>query len=382
MSALDEVDRILDDTGGILPLKPTFVRRFYPDGGRLGLGKRAGDTFNPAEGLWKPERWLISCSTASNPHPIAGEGLSRLAGLREDVTLKEVLQHRGAVLLGSDYSRQVGNEFRVLTKLLDGNEPIVVHFHATDEQVRSQPHHFEGHRFGKDEAYHFLDAPKGPVPYTHFGFYPGVTPDQARRAIDRGRDHLLELMPYYYQTFGEGFFTPAAVPHRPGTALTLEIQEPSDVYTLLERESGGERLSPEQIHPGFATLDEALGLIDFATATREDLLASHRIVPEVIRSEGESVEEWIFPPRFTHKFCGKKITVAPGETFETSDAGACGLFVWRGQGRLNNVPIAAAGADEFFIGAAVATQVHRLVNTGEKPLVVFKLFPWGVYPVG
>lgn len=383
MAPIDEVDRLIDQTaGGILPLRPTYVRRFYPDGGRLGIGTRPGDTFNPKDGLWKPERWLVSCSTASNPHPIANEGLSLLAGIDSDLPLREVLQARGAVLLGKEYSREVDNEFRVLTKLLDGNEPIVVHFHATDEQVKSRPQNFAGHRYGKDEAYHFLEAPKGPVPYTHFGFYPDLTVEQIRRAIDRGRDYLLEAMPHYYQTFGHGYFTPAAVPHRPGTAFTLEIQEPSDVYTLLEHYSGGAELSPEQMHPGFATLEEAFELIDFETALRPDLLESYRIVPETIRSSKEGREEWVFPPRFTHKFSGKKITVAPGRTFETSDAGSCGLFVWHGEGRLNDTRLAAGSADEFFLGVAVAALPHQFENTGDVPLEVFKFFPWGVYSAG
>jgi hypothetical protein len=148
---------------------------------------------------------------------------------------------------------------------------------------------------------------------------------------------------------------------------------------LLEAESGGSMLPAEQMHPGFATLDEALALVDFDTATREDLLERYRIVSELIRADGGGREEWIFPPSFTHKFSGKKITVAPGERFETVDAGACGLFVWRGQGRLNTIQLSAETADEFFVGAAVATQVHILESTGDQPLEVFKVFPWGVY---
>lgn len=379
MNALDEVDRTIEETGGMLRLKPTFVRRFYPDGGRLGISSKPGETFDPRNGLWKPERWLISCSTAVNPHPIPNEGLSLLAGLKADVPLRDVLQDRGAVLLGSDYSRRVENEFRVLTKLLDGNEPIVVHFHATDEQVRSRPKNFKGHRFGKDEAYHFLETAKGPVPYTHFGFYPGTSLEEICRAVELGRDHLLELMPYYYQTFNEGFFTPAAVPHRPGTALTLEIQEPSDVYTLLEYRSGGARMAPEQMHPGFESVDDALQLVNLEYSSRSDLFETHRIRPQTIRSEGNATEAWVFPPRFTHKFSGKKISLAPGAAFETSDAGACGLFVWRGTGRLNNIPVSAGDADEFFVGASVASQPHTIENSGDGVLELFKVFPWGVY---
>ena len=77
------------------------------------------------------------------------------------------------------------------------------------------------------------------------GLLPGVTRRDLIRAVHKGREYALELSPVIYQQYERGFFVPAGIPHRPGTALTLEIQQPSDVYTLLETHSGGKRMSPQ-----------------------------------------------------------------------------------------------------------------------------------------
>lgn len=232
------LDRMMDQTGGLLPLVPTYVRRFYRDGGRLLRPQRLTI---PTKGLFVPERWIASTVEATNPNPIAFEGLSliRLGRAAPRVTLRDALSVYGDFLLGSERNALHNGEFRLLAKILDPAEPIVFHFHAGDEDVQAHPRFFGHHRFGKEEAYFFLDAPKGSCPYTHVGLYPGTNKRDLVNAINRGRDRLLELSPYYLQRSGEGYYTPAGVPHRPGTALCLEVQQPSDVYVLLETSSNG-----------------------------------------------------------------------------------------------------------------------------------------------
>lgn len=369
------LERLIERTGGILKLRPTYVRRFYKDGGRLGLAKKPGGTFNPRTKLFVPERWIASCVEAHNPHPIKGEGLSKiwLPRTEKEITLKEMLQRFGSLLLGEKRNQAHNGEFRVLVKILDPAEPIVFHFHARDEDVWSHQEFFAGHRFGKDEAYFFLDAPKGACPYTHLGLMAGVDENELLKAIEKGRDYLLELSPYYLQRIGEGYFTPAGVPHRPGTALCLEIQQPSDVYTLLETESDGRKMSPEQIHPGFPDLKTALRFLDFETAQAPDLLERCRLVPQPISETKQKggQEWWIFPPTLTKKFSGKKLVVTG--TFESVESDPYALLVWRGKGELNGKPIKAG--DEFFVGHIAATKPHLFKCTSSEPLEVFKLFP-------
>jgi len=367
------LERLIERTGGILPLRPTFVRRFYMDGGRLGLGKKPGETFQPQSGLWMPERWIASTVEATNPHPIKGEGLSIIAVKDVNITLREALKMYGQLLLGSERNHAHNSDFLVLVKILDPYQPIVFHFHADDDAVRGHPEYFPGHRFGKDEAYYFPEAPKGNVPYTHVGLRKGVGIEELKRAIKKGRDYLLELSPYFYQRYGEGFFVPAGVPHRPGTALTIEVQQPSDVYTLLETKSNGKKLSKEQVHPGFPDLESALQFINMELATQEDLIERCRLIPTPCeggkRNGGE--ESWIMPPTLTKKFSAKKLIIT--SKFESIEESPYALLIWRGVGKLNGRRIKRG--DEFFVSYLAATKPHIFENTTTEPLEVFKFFP-------
>ncbi len=365
----DLLDRALDR--GVLTFLPTYVRRLYPDGGRLGLARGLRGTYLPRVRLWRPERWIASTVTATNPSPIRNEGQSRLALPGASLIFQRALALRGERILGRERLRAYGPDFPVLIKVLDPAEPIVFHFHPRDEDVRRSPRRFPGERFGKDEAYYFLPAPQGPVPYTHIGFYPGVTRRILAEAIAAGSGQLLDLSPVFHQRIGEGFFVPAGIPHRPGTALTLEIQQPSDVYVLLEPSSGGRSLSAAEMHPGFASLDEALALIDFAAAGDSRLLVRHRLVPEPLgetRQRGGR-ETWIFPPRL-RKFSGKRLMVQ--SRFQCQEAGPYVALVWRGRGRVLNTPLRPGS--EILVTAEAAARPH-VYAADRAPLEIFKLFP-------
>lgn len=370
----EAVDRTLSRTNGILKLKPTFVRRFYKDGGRLGLGKKPGDTFKPSVKMWIPERWIASTVTATNPHPVPGEGLSILDVPGERISLKDALSVRGGAILGPELLARYGPQFPVLNKIFDPYDPIVFHFHARDEDVQRFPKYFGGHTMGKDEAYYFLPRSKGRAAYTHVGLRHGVTLEEFERAVEKGADHALELSPVFAQHFEEGFFVPAGIPHRPGSALTLEIQQPSDVYTLLESTSGENKLSAKQMHPGFRTLKEALRFVDLPLSQQPDILERYRLVPELIgetRQPRHGEECWIFPPRMTPKFSGKRLRVTG--TFEITENGPYVLLVWSGRGELDGQRIKPN--EEFLVTFSVARHPQRLRRVGAEVLEVFKLFP-------
>jgi mannose-6-phosphate isomerase class I len=367
----------IEQCRGVLRLKPTYVRRFYQDGGRLGLADQAGGTYQPDSGLWVPERWIASTVTAANLHPIEGEGLSFLDMPGEPVSLKEALEALGPGLLGEAIVKSCGPEFRVLSKILDPYEPIVFHIHARDADVRSHPEYFPGHRFGKDEAYYFLERPKGMVHYTHAGLRPGVTREELIRAVRKGRDYALELSPVMNQFYGQGFFVPSGVPHRPGTALTLEIQQPSDVYTLLEDTAGGKRMAPEQIHPGFPDVDTAYQFIDMETAQDPQILERYRLVPTPAPgSAGQGEEHWIFPPTISRKFSGKRLRVPAGGIYESQETAPYALLVWQGEARLQGQLLGQG--DEAFVSHSTAAARHRFEATGSEGLELFKFFPAAV----
>src|SRR5206468_3052639 len=154
-----------------------------------------------------------------------------------------------------------------------------------------------------------------------------------------------ELSPAIYQEYGTGFFVPAGVPHRPGTALTLEIQQPSDVYTLLETYSGGKRMSPQQMHPGFKSLDGAFALIDMKMSQKVGRLEQNRLTPQVIRSSSGGEISWIFPPTICTKFGGKRIRVQ--KQINCHEDSACLLWIWKGRGKINRRRVQRG--DELFL---------------------------------
>jgi len=363
------VDRLMDTQEGILKLKPNYVRRVYKDGGRL-AGGAPGATWLPDVKLYRPERWIASCTEATNPYPIPGEGLSRLADSR--MTLKEAFEAAGERLLGPRRYRAHGPEFRVLLKVLDGYTPVPFHFHASDEAVQRDRVHFARHRFGKDEAYYILEGPKGPCPYTHVGLYPGTRLRDVRRALERGGDAVLELSPYFLQRWGEGFFVPGGVVHRPGTAFTLEIQQPSDISIRLQGRIDGRKLTPEEQHAGFDTLDEALKHLDLALSTQRDILDRYRIVPRRVSRKPlrGADEDWIFPPRLCRKFSGKRLRVRSRVT--TVERECYALLVWKGAGRVG--PHRVRAGDEFFVSYEAARAGVAIERERGDVLEVFKCF--------
>src|SRR2546422_5680247 len=302
------------------------------DGGRLPIAARRAAPSAPRAGRWRPGRGLAPPGPAMNPHPISDEGIGRIDAPGGPIKLTAALRMRGRDILGSHAFAAYGPDFPILIKILDPAQTIGFHFHARDEDVWAHPARFGGQRFGKDEAYYFLDAPKGPIPYTHVGLFPGTTRRVLAEAIAAGGGRVLELSPVIHQRIGEGFFVPAGIPHRPGTALTLEVQEPSDVYTMLERESGGRKLTPAEMYPGFASIDQALAFVDFKTACDPGLLRRCYLRPEPVRGRRSrgGRQEWIFPPRF-RRFSGKRLVVQT--RFEGVEGGPYVALVWRGGGR-------------------------------------------------
>jgi len=58
-------------------------------------------------------------------------------------------------------------------------------------------------------------------------------------------DLILQHSRAYLNVAGEGFFLPSGVLHAPGTALTIELQEDSDVFAMLQALNTGKIISKE-----------------------------------------------------------------------------------------------------------------------------------------
>ncbi|HEY7087866.1 MAG TPA: hypothetical protein VH518_07225 [Tepidisphaeraceae bacterium] len=290
---------------------------------------------------------------AINPRGMPSGGLSLIEGITPALSLRDAIKLAPLELLGQDLMDAHGPEFRVLVKILDPGEAIVFHLHASDVQVARMKRQFRGHRLGKDEAYYFLDAPRGSQPYTHVGLRGGVTKHDLKAAAGRGAEFVLELSPSFYQQVGEGFFLPAAVPHRPGTALTLEIQQPSDVYTLL----GDDRI---------------YNLIDYDLSYRVGCVNAFRLRPVPVpgRQRGGEVAT-IFPIEMCRKFQGRRLRVSDRLVY--SESLPFVILIWAGRGRLNGRTVAAG--EEFFVAHDIAAHGIEIDCSGREALEAFTFLP-------
>ncbi len=284
-------------------------------------------------------------------------------------------------LLGDRYASEHNNRFGVLTKVLDSGAPIPWHIHPKEEDAKKY-----WNMNGKEEAYYFLNCEnRGPLSYLHLGVHPHVTKNDLLPLLRRWNDDkVLDLSPAYRMNIGEGFHVFPGVPHAPGTALTLEVQEESDAYVTLQAVSYGNKISKEEMLRGLPNEEAVVNLIDWDKSRDPLLYKKYKTSPSKIddsENEGRGVEYWVFNPNRTRKFCGKEVRVFPRKTIESVEKGACLIFVWKGKGRIGNVKIQGGdpNMDELFLSYEAATQPHKIVNTGKEDLILYKIFGPDVY---
>ena len=364
------LEKEIESKAGVLRLKPNFVARtFYPGLNRLGLeNAEAGE-----RGAYV-ERWIASCVESAHPTKVLNEGLSQivLESSGSGPTLRDGLNALPGQMLGENYARSHGNRFGALAKVLDIGYPIQWHIHARKDDAwrywKSNP---------KDEAYFFVSHANspGPVPYSHIGMHPGTTPEEVLEPLKRWHDDkVLDLSPAYRLNIGEGFHVASGVPHAPGTALTLELQEESDVHNMLQAKYRGGIASKEAMLNGLPDEEAVVKLIDWETSTDPQFYRKFHTVPEPIEA-ADCKEGWVFQPWRTRKFSGKELRVGPGKKAKCRENGAHGILVWQGQGRVGASAAAAKhGLDEFFVTYGAATQGYAVENTGNETLVLYKLF--------
>jgi len=367
------IERELDSTGGVLRMKPAYVARdSYPGLGRLGIRK-----FKVGIRGWICERWIASSVLADNVHKVPNEGLSCINLTRKGVRMSftEALELNPSRMLGDAYAKQHDNRFGVLTKILDIGLPVAWHIHARKEDAKKY-----WNMNPKEEAYYFLDAPnRGPLPYSHLGVHSRVTADDVLPIVKRWNDDkVLDLSPAYRLNIGEGYHLFPGIPHAPGTALTLEIQEESDVYNMLQALVNGVLLPKEAMLRGLPDEESVMRLIDWQKASDPEFYRKYHTVPETIGEpkEGGPIERWIFNPNRSWKFSGKELKIPSGKSFESKENGAYALLAWKGRGRVKDVPVKAGddSMDELFVTYEAATEKHMIANIGKQELVLYKLF--------
>jgi hypothetical protein len=375
------IDKILEKGNGILRLKPAWVARdFLPPGKRLGLKE---DEYAVGERGWISERWLASTTHADNAVGPEDEGLSYLdIESNEEITLKEAIEVAGELIMGKEYAATHKGLGR-LAKIYDFATRIHYHIHQMEKDAALVG------RNSKEEAYYFPeDVDTGLHPETFFGVHPYIAQQKKYDVllpylVDWNSDLILKHARAYLNVPGEGFHLPAGILHAPGTALTIELQEDSDVFAMLQALNAGKIISKDLLFKDVRKQDREkygekiiLDQIDWEACGDPYFYENHHLEPQLIeQTKQEGGEEyWIYYS--TTKFSGKKLVVKPGGTFTSSEAGVYSLLVWKGAGKYDGHAIEAGNftCDELLISHNRAIDPLIVENTGKEELQIIKFF--------
>ena len=377
----DHFEQALSDGDGILRLEPAWVGRdFLPAGRRLGLAEGAYDLGDRGELC---ERWLGSTTRADNRIGPPDEGLSYVSvGGTERITLKDAVDLAPEGIMGADYAATHVGLGR-LAKIFDYRGRLPYHLHQRQEHAA-----LVGRR-SKDEAYYFPPGQDmGAHPETFLGVHPSIVENEEYDVllpylVDWDSDLILRHSIAYLQVVDEGFHVPSGVLHAPGSALTIELQEDSDVFAMLQAVVDGTEISKELLWKDVRPEDrERMGerfileLIDWEENGDPYFYENHHLSPRLIeesRTEGGE-EHWIFYN--TTKFSGKKLVVHPGCSYVTRDRGAYNLLIWSGSGSYGGAEVQGGDPtrDELFVTHDRAVRGVEVRNTGREDLLVIKFF--------
>jgi hypothetical protein len=382
----DLLDRTLADGNGILRLEPAFVARdFLPAGRRLGLPEHAYDLGDRGEVC---ERWLGSTTKADNRIGPPDEGLSYISlDGSARITLEEAVSIAPGTILGVEYAATHSGLGR-LAKIFDYRTRLPYHLHHRQEHAA-----LVGRR-SKDEAYYFPPGPDmGLHPETFLGLLPSIAESKDHDVllpylVDWDSDLILRNSVAYLQAAEEGFFVPSGVLHAPGTALTIELQEDSDVFAMLQAMVDDIPISKELLWKDVRPEDRLakgerfiLELIDWEENGDPSFYEDHHLSPRPVEgSQREAGEEhWIFFG--TTKFSGKRMVVHPGCSYRTTERGVYSLLAWAGRGDYGGVEVQGGdpSRDELLVTHERAMDIE-VRNTGHEDLVVIKFFGPDINP--
>ena len=381
------VEKAIESTNGILYLRPTWVARAsLPPGKRLGLKEEAYDV---GERGFIGARWLGSETKADNAIGPEDEGLSFLDIEGENILLKDAVRVCGKTIMGARYA-ETHKDLSRLAKVFDFDCRLYYHLHQMEKDAKKIG------RNPKEEAYYFFeDVDLGPHPETFFGVHPYIVEQKRQTEIllpyleEWNSDLILQHARAYLNVPGEGFHLPAGGLHAPGSALTLELQEPSDVQAVLQAKLNGKILSKDALFKDVSQEDRekygeraVLDQVDWELCGDPYFYENRHIEPILIRETQQDggFEEWI--AYNTAKFSGKKVTIKPKSSFTSRDNGVYNVLVWKGSGKIDGHAIEGKnfGIDEVLVTHAKATEDIIIENTGTSELVLFKIFGADINP--
>ncbi len=381
---------------GILRLAPTWVPRVYlQPGRRLKLDTRDLYAYGAHRG-GIDERWFASTTPAMNDNRTPDEGLSYVVSEGQRFTLKEAVEAEGARMVGNAIWEKY-HRWPVYSKFFDNSGPIMHHLHQSEEQAKLVG------REGKPEGYYFppqLNATHGNFPHTYFGLEPGTTREDIRRCLERwdaGDNGILDYSKAYRLKAGTGWLVPPRILHAPGSLVTYEPQWGSDVLAMFQSMVEGRPVPrslltqdvPEEKH---YDLDFLTDLVDWPANMDAEFKKHHYLEPIPVAdsaSEGY-VDRWVVYGTVDgeQKFSARELTVMPGARCTMRDAGAYGLIVTEGHGRIGkhyvNCPalirFGQMTEDEVFVSHEAATAGVVFENHSKTDgLVTLRYFGPGVH---
>src|SRR4051812_23387696 len=379
--ARDMLARLLEAGNGVLRCEPAWVARdFLPPGRRLGLPE---DAYDVGERGAICERWLASTTKADNRVGPQDEGLSHVVGEHgERLLLRDAVAADPAAVLGAAYAASHPAGLGRLAKIFDYAYRLPYHIHPPQEFASLVC------RTAKDESYHFLPGvDPGAHPETFFGVHPWIAEESAHEVLlpyllDWNSDLILRHARAELQVAGEAFHVPSGVLHAPGTALTLELQEDSDVLSMFQALNAGRIISKDLLFKDVRPRDRAehgerfpLRFVDWEVNGDPWFYENRHLSPQpVVGADGDGEETWVFYN--TSKYAGKRLVVPPGGVHRLREPGIYSVFAWTGDGRLagHEVRGGEPGRDELVVTHDAATREHEVANTGSEDLVVFLFF--------
>ena len=296
--------------------------------------------------------------------------------------LKDAVDLAPEEIMGADYAATHVGLGR-LAKIFDYRGRLPYHLHQRQEHAA-----LVGRR-SKDEAYYFPPGQDmGAHPETFLGVLPSIVENEEYDVllpylVDWDSDLILRHSVAYLQVVDEGFHVPSGVLHAPGSALTIELQEDSDVFAMLQAVVDGTEISKELLWKDVRPEDrERMGerfileLIDWEENGDPYFYENHHLSPRLIEeSRTRSGEEyWIYYN--TTKFSGKKLVVRPGCSYVTRDRGVYNLLIWSGSGSYGGADVQGGdpARDELLVTHDRAVRGVEVRNTGREDLLVIKFF--------
>ncbi|MFL5340658.1 MAG: hypothetical protein ACJ8F7_10950 [Gemmataceae bacterium] len=388
---------LIDSTGGILRLAPTWVpRSFLMPGRRIKLAPQDIYAYGAHRG-GIDERWFASTTPAANENRTPDEGLSYVVDKGKRVfTLLDAVGLEGSALIGTAmYERY--KRWPVYSKFFDNLGPIPHHMHQSDEQAA-----LVGQQ-GKPESYYFppqLNNLGNNFPYTFFGLEPGTTKEDIVRCLARwneGDNGILNYSKAYRLQPGTGWLVPPCVLHAPGSLVTYEPQWGSDVFGMYQSLVEGRPVPwsllvkdfPKEKHQDLQYLVAAL---DWEGNVDPNFKDHHYLEPIAVADTAKEghVDRWIVYGKVKGKelFSAKELTVDPGKKVTLKDNGAYGLIAVQGCGKIGKhalqtpamIRFGELTEDEYFVTTEAAKAGVTFENTGSEPLVTLRYFGPDVNP--